>query len=152
MKKSTKTFRMIAGVVLVGGFVFLGLGAFKSALTPYVSFAEARAAEGRHVQVTGVLPADKGYWYSDDQERTFRFVMYEQESGDSLQIVYRGVKPATFEEASSIVAIGTFDGEWFQATQLLTKCPSKYEGEDPDRHESAYGRTATTAPPPDPYR
>ena len=152
MKSHSRTFRMIAGVALVAGFAYLGLGAFKSALTPYVSFAEARAATGRHVQVTGVLPDDRGYRYSDDQERTFRFVMHEQESGDSLEIVYQGVKPATFEEASSIVAIGSFDGERFQATHLLTKCPSKYEGEDPSRHESALGRTQAEPPPPGPDR
>jgi len=43
---------------------------------------------------------------------------------------YNGVKPANFEDAISIVAIGNFDrteGE-FAAGKLLVKCPSKYQG------------------------
>jgi cytochrome c-type biogenesis protein CcmE len=139
--------RMIAGTVLVAGFVYMGLGAFKDTLTPYVSFAEARAATGRSVQITGALPASKDSWYSDDELRTFNFQLIEESTGDSIHVVYHGVKPSTFEEAVSIVAVGRFDGQEFTAEQVLTKCPSKYEGQDPSQHDEAYGRTAdgTTA-------
>ncbi|MGH9361973.1 MAG: cytochrome c maturation protein CcmE, partial [Thermoanaerobaculia bacterium] len=39
-------------------------------------------------------------------------------------------KPANFEDAISIVAIGRYDqaGGEFAADQLLVKCPSKYQG------------------------
>jgi len=132
--------RIILGAVFIGGFIYLGLGAFKDTLTPYVSFAEARAVEGKNVQVTGMLTEQKDYWYSQDEERTFNFYLIEEETGDTLSVCYGGVKPSTFEEATSVVAIGAFDGQAFQANQVLTKCPSKYEGKDPTQHEAAYGR------------
>jgi cytochrome c-type biogenesis protein CcmE len=139
--------RLIVGGVLIAAFVYLGLGAFKDTLTPYVSFAEARAAEGKNVQVTGGLTTDHRSWYSDDEERRFHFLMLEETTGDSLEVSFHGVRPATFEEAVSVVAIGTFDGRLFQARQVLTKCPSKYEGQDPAQHEVSMGRTAGQGDP-----
>jgi cytochrome c-type biogenesis protein CcmE len=43
---------------------------------------------------------------------------------------YEGLKPANFEEAISIVAIGWYDeaGDELAANKLLVKCPSKYQG------------------------
>jgi cytochrome c-type biogenesis protein CcmE len=43
---------------------------------------------------------------------------------------YHGVKPANFEDAVSIVAIGRYDAaaSEFAADKLLVKCPSKYQG------------------------
>jgi cytochrome c-type biogenesis protein CcmE len=43
---------------------------------------------------------------------------------------YKGLKPANFEDAISIVAIGQFDdgAKEFEANKLLVKCPSKYQG------------------------
>ncbi|MFO7767820.1 MAG: cytochrome c maturation protein CcmE [bacterium] len=134
--------RIILGAVFIGGFIYLGLGAFTDTLTPYVTFSEAKASEGKNVQVTGMLTEQKESWYSRDEERTFNFYLIEEETGDTLSVSYHGVKPSTFEEATSIVAIGSFDGERFHANQVLTKCPSKYEGQDPSEHDEAYGRGA----------
>ena len=132
--------RIIFGVVLIAAFVYMGMGAFKETLTPYVSFADARATMGKNVQVTGDLTRAKTYWYSGDESRIFHFLMVEAETGDTLQVAFDGVKPSTFDEATGIVAIGTYDGSHFQAKQVLTKCPSKYEGENPEEHETAFGR------------
>ena len=43
---------------------------------------------------------------------------------------YHGVKPANFEDAISIVAIGHYESgrDEFVANKLLVKCPSKYQG------------------------
>jgi len=137
--------RLIIGIVLIGAFVYLGLGAFKDTLTPYVTFAEAREASGKSVQVTGDLTPDRRAWYGDDEARTFHFIMVEVETGDTLHVAFGGVKPSTFDEATGIVAIGSWDGAAFRARQVLTKCPSKYEGQDPAEHEKAYGRESAVA-------
>jgi cytochrome c-type biogenesis protein CcmE len=43
---------------------------------------------------------------------------------------YHGLRPANFEDAISIVAIGSWDAgaQEFRAEKLLVKCPSKYQG------------------------
>ena len=46
-----------------------------------------------------------------------------------MPVEYRGVIPGNFDQAVSVVAIGKFAGDHFEAQQLLVKCPSKYQAE-----------------------
>ena len=47
----------------------------------------------------------------------------------TLPVFYHGVLPATFEPGSDLVVQGTYDAarKVFVASQLMFKCPSKYE-------------------------
>jgi cytochrome c-type biogenesis protein CcmE len=56
------------------------------------------------------------------------FLIKEPSSGQTMQVRYLGVKPANFEDAISVVAIGRYQGDRMNADQLLVKCPSKYQG------------------------
>ena len=114
----------IVGGVLIVAFLAYGATSFKSNLTPYVSFEEAQKS-ARKVQVAGGLVPDSTS-YVEDQE-LLRFGMVE-DNGATMTVLYKGVKPGNFEEATQIVAIGTYSGDAFHADQLLVKCPSKYQG------------------------
>ena len=46
-----------------------------------------------------------------------------------MDVVYRGVIPGNFDQATSIVAIGRYHDDRFLADQLLVKCPSKYQAQ-----------------------
>ena len=113
---------IIGGIVVLVAVVLGGL-AFANTLTPYVTIAEARSAN-RNVQVHGYLKEVLGY----DAEGHFRFVIVDDQE-DELTIVYEQPRPANFEQASGFVAIGRYDLQTgvFRATQLLVKCPSKYQ-------------------------
>lgn len=112
------------GAVLVVAFLAYGTTSFKSNLTPYVSFEEASRSP-RKVQVAGGLVENSTEYIDETQE--LRFTMVE-EDGDTMTVLYEGVKPGNFEEAVQIVAVGTYREGFFEAEQLLVKCPSKYQG------------------------
>jgi cytochrome c-type biogenesis protein CcmE len=112
------------GGVLVVAFLAYGTTSFKSNLTPYVSFEEA-SRSARKVQVAGGL-VENSTEYLDETEE-LRFTMVE-EDGDTMTVLYKGVKPGNFEEAVQIVAVGSYGDGVFNAEQLLVKCPSKYQG------------------------
>ncbi|HEY7215021.1 MAG TPA: cytochrome c maturation protein CcmE [Thermoanaerobaculia bacterium] len=117
----------ILGGILLLAFAGFSFTAFKNTMTPYVSFARAREG-GRIVQVAGAL--EKGsYSYVDARESLF-FTLKDPKSSETLRVRYKGLKPANFEDAISIVAIGRFDeqAKEFEADKLLVKCPSKYQG------------------------
>ncbi len=117
---------LLGGLLLVG-FAAFSLFAFKDSLTPYVSYAEAREAR-RMVQVAGAL--EKGSSAYVSEQESLLFTLQDPESRETMRVRYKGLKPANFEEAISIVAIGSFDtaAREFQAEKLLVKCPSKYQG------------------------
>jgi cytochrome c-type biogenesis protein CcmE len=114
----------IGGIGLIAAFVAFGAGAFKSSLTPYVSFAQARSSRDA-VQVAGKLVPGSGHF---DQASSLLLFTLRDEQGNTLDVAYKGVKPGNFEEAKQVVAIGRFDGHRLQAERLLVKCPSKYQG------------------------
>jgi cytochrome c-type biogenesis protein CcmE len=99
---------------------------FKNALTPYVPYDVARTAQQRVVQVAGGL--EKGS--SSFADGYLRFTLIDPETSATLRVRYEGLKPANFEDAISIVAIGHYDSssEEFTSEKLLVKCPSKYQG------------------------
>lgn len=115
------------GAVLLLAFAGFSFSAFKDSMTPYVSYDRAREGD-RIVQVAGALEKGSSA-YVDTQESLF-FTLKDPKSSETLRVRYKGLKPANFEEAISIVAIGRYDegAKEFEADKLLVKCPSKYQG------------------------
>lgn len=117
--------KVIVAIVLLAVAAGVGVSSFKRTMTPYIGFTEARTASGL-VQVNGKL-ADKDYVLKTE-EQFLRFNLRD-EKGDVMPVEYRGVIPGNFDQAVSVVAIGKFAGDHFEASQLLVKCPSKYQAE-----------------------
>ncbi len=117
--------KVVLAIALVAVGVAVGVTSFKKSVTPYITFQEARRAAGL-VQVNGEI-ADKGYVIKP-QEQYLRFNLKDQK-GEVMPVVYHGVIPGNFDQATMVVAIGRYKGDRFEAEQLLVKCPSKYQAE-----------------------
>jgi cytochrome c-type biogenesis protein CcmE len=117
----------VLGIFLLIAFTGFAVFAFRTSLTPYVSYREAQAAT-RTVQVAGAL--EKGSSSYDEGDSALRFTLRDPQTGATLPVRYHGLKPANFEDAISIVAIGHWNAgaREFAAGKLLVKCPSKYQG------------------------
>lgn len=109
--------------IIIGTLVFGGV-LFVKGITPYVTFDEARHAQGNTVQVMGKLDKTSISYTAD---KAIRFTLVS-DKGDRLPVTFTASRPANFEEAVQVTAIGTYDGRIFQADNLLVKCPSKYQG------------------------
>ena len=128
-------YKVIVAVILLAVAATVGVSSFKKTMTPYIGFAEAKSASGL-VQVNGKL-ADKDYVLKP-QEQFLRFNLRD-EQGEVMPVEYRGVIPGNFDQAVSVVAIGKYQGDHFEAQQLLVKCPSKYQAE---ADKAAKGKTS----------
>jgi cytochrome c-type biogenesis protein CcmE len=125
------------GSVLILAFAGFALASFKETLTPYVSFEQARSVD-RVVQVAGGLVQGSSAY--DGERQSLLFTLHDEASGDTLRVRYHGIKPANFEDAISIVAIGRYqeEGSEFAADNLLVKCPSKYQGLEDGTETKSY--------------
>ena len=118
MKKYDRAVLVLLLLVFAAGIVFSA----RNAMTPYVTFAEARKTD-RTVQVKGLALSDSltaladGYSFQmeDDNGEVVRVLVAEC----SRQFVCRR-KYCCYRE---ILRSG------FAAAQVLVKCPSKYEAE-----------------------
>lgn len=116
---------IIAGAVIVIGLVF-GSMSFLQSNIEYGTFTDA-INSGKKIQVNG-------HWIKDEptnfdmQKGQFSFYMMDAD-GHKLQVIYDGAKPNNFEIANSIVVKGKYVNGYFHASEILTKCPSKYEAD-----------------------
>jgi cytochrome c-type biogenesis protein CcmE len=122
-------------VAAVLGLAFIGFGvtAFQKTLTPYLTFDEARKARGI-VQVMGSLDKQSDRYDTGLQELSFDLL---DSNSRRMTVVYRGIKPANFKDAISIVAIGRYQKGRIEAEKLLVKCPSKYQGAEVEKSYSS---------------
>lgn len=117
--------RKIFLIILLVGFIgYAGFNLAES-VTPYVTIAEARATSNS-VQVKGLL--DKNFEPVQTADK-FNFSLKDEDTGETMRVVFDGIKPDQFDEAFHVVAVGKYDvaDETFHAKKLLIKCPSKYE-------------------------
>lgn len=112
------------GVVLIFAALAYGASQFVTNLTPYVSFREAKSMPGRVIQIMG--PLDKSQPIASGGMLVF--TLLEEKTGEKIRVQFHKSKPANFDQATQVTAIGTWNGEYFAARNLLVKCPSKYQG------------------------
>jgi cytochrome c-type biogenesis protein CcmE len=131
--------------VIILVFVVWGATAFMDTTIQYVSL-DAAASSPRPVQVMGKIDFDAVQYDSDSE--LLRFAIYDAQAeqvqgAKRLDVVYRGIVPGNFDQATSVVLKGQPDASGtFVAEQMLVKCPSKYQGEggeyqDMEKHNQA---------------
>jgi len=139
--------KYIIGVVVIVVFMVWGASAFFQTTVQYVPIEQAKTA-GKTVQVMGKIDFDQ-VKYNTDNSR-LEFVVYDADAADKatahrMNVVYYGVVPGNFDQATSVVLKGKAGENEFVAEQMLVKCPSKYQGEggeeyqDMRKHEEAVG-------------
>lgn len=90
----------------------------------YANFAEASAHPQKKYHVVGKLNKEKDIDYSPE-DNILTFYMLDND-GEERQVFLNEPKPMDFERSESIVLIGQSKQDAFYATEILMKCPSKY--------------------------
>lgn len=116
--------------------IAIGLAVVVSSISnssTYAPFRTAKASEGKSFHVVGKANLEKEFIYNPEvNANLFGFYMTDSEGQEQL-VLYNGTKPQDFERAEQIVVVGKMEGERFLASQILMKCPSKYNGSEQDR-------------------
>ena|SRR5437868_6108408 len=115
----------IIALVVALGFIGVAAYALVDNKIDYSDFEKA-SSDGRRAQVAGTYVKEKGSQY-DIKSNTFTFTM-KDDKGTELPVKYIGVRPNNFELAPKVVCVGKVEGGVFEASDIQTKCPSRYEG------------------------
>ncbi|MGD8190466.1 cytochrome c maturation protein CcmE [Brevibacillus ginsengisoli] len=135
MNKNKKVY--VGGIIIAASIVSLLIAA-----TPGASGAEATVSQlvsnpskysGSYVTTQGNLIAKSIKWNADKIELQFDI---QDEQGNKFHVTHHGVKPDNFTDQIIVVVDGTMttDGQ-FTAEHVKTRCPSKYEGQDPKSYD-----------------
>ena len=93
----------------------------------YVGFEQAESSPGSVVTVIGTLDLEGAMDY-DTQKGLFSFYAFDK-NGTRRKVVLNQPKPTDFERSEEITMKGRAHQGDFVATEILMKCPSKYEDE-----------------------
>jgi cytochrome c-type biogenesis protein CcmE len=119
--------KIIVGSIIVVLFIIFGSYSFMQSNVEYTDIAGAMKKH-KKVQLKGAWVKDKESSF-DPQKGQFSFWLVD-DNGQECKVVLDGAAPNNFELATSVVAKGRFTDEgYFHATEVLTKCPSKYEAQ-----------------------
>jgi cytochrome c-type biogenesis protein CcmE len=135
-KKLQNVGLVVALVVMGGGILALVMTSFKQAAVYSKGVDEVVAEKdhiaGRQVRVAGTLV--KGTLLRRDQPCEYRFSMTK--NNKKLDVRYaQCVVPDTFRDEPGVDVEVTAEGKlteegYFEASQIMAKCPSKYEMKD----------------------
>jgi cytochrome c-type biogenesis protein CcmE len=122
---------IIGGVIILAAVIYLLYLNFGSSVSYYVTVSEffERSTElaDTNIRVAGKIADDSIKWDAAGLELKFDIT----EGGKSLPVIYRGAQPAGFKAESNLLVEGKYGPDGiFRATQLILKCPSKYESID----------------------
>jgi len=126
MKKS-----YIIGLALIAIAIAAILSMVSDSST-YASFATAESHPKKEYHVVGKLNKEKPQDYHPEvNANLFAFYMTDNE-GTERKVLLNKTKPQDFDRSEQIVIIGKMAGEEFHASDVLMKCPSKYNNPSED--------------------
>jgi cytochrome c-type biogenesis protein CcmE len=123
--------RYMVGGAIVVVFLIVGGLSFLNSSVEYATLSKAEES-GKKVQVTGQWVQEMSTHYDTENNR-FTFFMRDEDDRVA-RVEFAGAKPNNFDLATSVVAKGRFEDGVFKASEVLTKCPSKYDGNDDGEH------------------
>lgn len=111
-------------VVVVALVLFAVLGASGTARSLTVAEAAAGEYDGKKVQVSGTVVDDS--YVTEGTTAVFE-IYDEDDPSATLAVRYDGALPSSFGNGVTAICTGTVEGGTLTCTELVTKCPSKYE-------------------------
>lgn len=111
-----------AAIALVSG---IGLtSVFVGNASPYVTIREADG-QRQQVHVVGKIVPDTLSQNTLAREVSFQL----KDDTGTMQVRYVGPTQSNLDHATQVVVVGNKKGNLFEASQMLVKCPSKYESD-----------------------
>ena len=123
---------IIIAIALLIGYAIASL--MKS--STYSSFADADRMKNQTTTVIGILDREKDKNFNP-QTVTLTIGAVDKE-GNSKTVIYNNTKPQDFERSEEITMKGYSTDSVFIASQILMKCPSKYNEENKINSEGIY--------------
>ena len=118
---------IIGGAIIVLAVGYLIVSSIGGSTAYYLTVEEVKAKgpSEQTVRVAGTVMGETIEWSAEELKLRFKIA---DDSGN-LAVIYNGPRPDMLRDGSEAVVEGRYiEGESFEASNLLLKCPSKYEG------------------------
>ena len=130
--KASLVVKIVASVAVIGGGVgYLLASTAGEAFEYYEHVDEVVPAtakwQGKPMQLHGFVVPGSIKKRFDQTRGRLEYKFMQTNCGQQLEVQYAGVVPDTFKDGAEVVVKGQLDGNTFHSTEVMAKCPSKYQ-------------------------
>jgi len=128
MNKIYTSLILVFGLIVIWTVYLTNVSGEKNITVRYYTIQELSTKEVSLSKVkVGGLVKPNSIKINDEDQLEASFYVYQ--GSDSLKVDYYGIRPDLFKDDAEVVVAGAFDGNSIIATELQTKCASRYEGD-----------------------
>ena len=119
---------LVFGLIVIWTVYLTNVRGEKNITVRYYTIQELSTKEVSLSKVkVGGLVKPNSIKINDEDQLEASFYVYQ--GSDSLKVYYYGIRPDLFKDDAEVVVAGAFDDNLIIATELQTKCASRYEGD-----------------------
>lgn len=100
-------------------------------LSSYETVASAKQKEGKYVNLIVKMDKSVPVQYDPVKDPNLLKFNVEDSLGGKIAVVYRNTMPTDMEKSERLVLKGRVQGDTFECSSIVMKCPSKYK-DNPD--------------------
>jgi cytochrome c-type biogenesis protein CcmE len=113
---------LVAIAIAIGALIMLSVD-----FSTYDTVASAKQKQGKFVHLIARLDKTVPLDYDPAKNPNYLSFTAKDSLGNATRVVYRNTKPAELEQSERIVLKGKMQGDVFECSDILLKCPSKYK-------------------------
>src|SRR5574343_1470126 len=120
--KKTHVILLVVIAIAIGGLL-----ALSADFSTYDTIQSAREKQGKYVHLIAKLDRTSPIEYDPAKNPNYLAFTATDSLGGMTKVVYRNTKPTELEHSERVVLKGKMQGEVFECSEILLKCPSKYK-------------------------
>ncbi|MCW3093692.1 MAG: cytochrome c-type biosis protein CcmE, heme chaperone [Ferruginibacter sp.] len=120
--KKTHIIILVAIAVAIGALIMMSVD-----FSTYDTIASAKQKQGKFVHLIAKLDKTVPLDYDPAKNPNYLSFTAVDSLGARAKVVYLNTKPAELEHSERIVLKGKMQGDVFECSDILLKCPSKYK-------------------------
>ncbi|MEO5892806.1 MAG: cytochrome c maturation protein CcmE [Ferruginibacter sp.] len=120
--KKTHIILLVAIAIAIGGLIMMSVD-----FSTYDTIGSAKQKQGRFVHLIARLDKSIPLDYDPGKNPNYLSFTAIDSMGAKAKVVYLNTKPAELEHSERIVLKGRMQGDVFECSDILLKCPSKYK-------------------------
>jgi cytochrome c-type biogenesis protein CcmE len=113
---------LVVIAIAIGALIMLSVD-----FSTYDTIASARQKQGKFVHLIARLDKKIPLDYDPAKNPNYLAFSATDSLGATTRVVYHNTKPPELEQSERIVLKGKMQGEVFECSDILLKCPSKYK-------------------------
>ena len=131
-------------VILVGiAALIVGLLSYSADFSTYDTIGSAQKKQGKFVHIIAKMDKSQPVEYDAIKNPNYLSFYAVDSLGGQTKVVFHNSKPADLERSERLVMKGKMQVDYFECSDILLKCPSKYKDDKEQMKKQVEENTTT---------